>query len=201
VKQQELQYLGFGKLFSVSGDLMKHLLIICVLIVIFFGCKEKPEAFQVSSTEQSYNKTIENDESDRRVKSAWQQLIEASKLKNDKLFFSLSMDTIDACGRNLPVKQFIKYCSSGLFSEMLFTRIKDSSKIEVQNNEIISSYHPASFLSQLKKHDSTFVVNRVQVDLNDTEPYFIAFDFVETNDGYRFFSCSVHGDGGPQCCR
>ncbi|MEO6732661.1 MAG: hypothetical protein ABIN01_15680 [Ferruginibacter sp.] len=140
-----------------------------------------------------------NTEIDYEVKSTWYQLIEAGKQKNYEQLLNVSMDTISACNKRMLLRQFIKNCSSELLSELFFNRIRDTSKILVQNNEVISSYYSAYFLSKLKVYGETFTIKRVQVDLKDTEPYIVAFDFVETRNGFKFFSCDVYG--GPQCCR
>ena len=173
---------------------MKHSLIVYIIVFTLFGCKEKAKPLQVPTSA-----VIQQKDNNYKIKTTWQKLIEAGKQKNYEVFKGLSMDTVNACLAKLPLREFLNGCSSELFSELLFDRIKDSTKIEIQNHEVISSYYPSSFLSKLTYQNRTFIIKRVQIDLKDTEPYMVAFDFIETNDGYKFFSCDVYGS--PICCR
>jgi len=177
---------------------MKPSLFIIVLVLTILGCKEGLKHSPALSPGVPHNNTTQQSKSDYEVKQSWEQLIEAGKQKSYAQFSIVSMDTIKACTSNLPLRRFINSCSSEVFSDLLFDRIKDTTKIEIQNNEVISSYFDKRFLSKLQFHDSTFIIKRVQVSLKDTEPYIVAFDFVETKEGYKFFSCDVYG--GPQCC-
>jgi hypothetical protein len=177
---------------------MKPSLFISVLVLTILSCKEGSKHSQALLPRATYNKATREDKSYNEVKLTWVQLVEAGKQKNYEQFSSVSMDTISACNSNLPLRKFINSCSSEVFGDLLFNRIKDTTKIEIQDNEVISSYFAKQFLSKLKFHDSTFIIKRVQVDLIDTEPYIAAFDFVETKEGYKFFSCDVYR--GPQCC-
>jgi hypothetical protein len=95
--------------------------------------------------------------------------------------------------------RFFEKCSRELVNDLLLTKIKDTSKIMINNREVIAKYYSEPFRSRLKEYDRTFFIKRVQIDLIDIEPYVIAFDFIETNDGFRLFSCDVYG--GPDCCR
>lgn|GEM_PF-6027021 len=133
------------------------------------------------------------------VKATWDSVITAIQKGNRKLLNSLSLDSITACNKQMTPTIFLGKCAHELVNDLLLTRIKDSVKIIIQNYEIISSYYSRKFLSNLKHYGRTFFKKRVQVDASDTEPYVIAFDFIETKKGFKLFSCDVYG--GPDCCR
>ena len=144
----------------------------------------------MKSTSSDFDTTI--------VLSIWSKIISAIQKNDYKEFDRLSLDTITACNHKMLSRRFIESCSSELVTELFLTRIKDTTKIDINNREVISSYYPKEFLSHLKSFDRNFSIKRVQVDLLNNEPYIVAFDFMETKDGFRFFSCDVYG--GPECC-
>ena len=171
-----------------------------VFALLLFGCKSKPKkSLQLSQKEETHSIFSPDPGNPSDAKSTWYKLIDAGKLNDYQKFSNFSMDTINACNKSMTLLQFMETCSSELLSESFFNRIKDPSKIEVQTNEVISSYYSPNFLSGLKDFGKTFIIYRVQVDLKDSEPNIIAFDFVLTGNGYKFFSCDVYG--GPECCR
>ena len=139
------------------------------------------------------------DSSYKAVMSTWYEIIAAIQQREHKKFVRLSLDSISACNNKMKSVDFIDRCSTDIVNKLLLTRIKDTSQIDVNNREVISSYFSEKFLSNLKAFGRTFVIRRVQVNLMDTEHYVVAFDFIETKKGLKFISCDVYG--GPDCCR
>ena len=166
--------------------------------VVIIGCKRRSTSPQVISNETNSSDFYINRGDFTEVKISWQQLIQAASYNNHEQFKNISLDTIIACSKSKSRKEFFA-CVSELFDPTLYDRIKDSSKIEFQDSEKISSYYSSSFLSRLKHWGNTFIIKRVRVDLKDDEQYILAFDFIETKDGYKLYSCDVYG--GPICCR
>jgi hypothetical protein len=174
--------------------------ILLVLIFALANCKETPASSAELSLEiTSQSKSSAKDMSYSYVKSTWDTIISAIQEGNRRDFESLSLDSITACGKSMTSDRFFEKCSRELVNDLLLTKIKDTSKIMINNREVIAKYYSEPFRSRLKEYDRTFFIKRVQIDLIDIEPYVIAFDFIETNDGFRLFSCDVYG--GPDCCR
>ncbi|MFT3911470.1 MAG: hypothetical protein QM737_18750 [Ferruginibacter sp.] len=183
----------------VSRNFMKPLLYTWLLSIIIFGCKTKTKPLQLPSKEVVHSIVDSSNVIDNQVKSIWYKLIEACRQKNYKQFPNVSMDTISACSRVFPFHKFIESCSSEILTDLFFDRIKDTTNITIRDNRVISNYFSSYFLSKLIEYGDTFIIKRVQVDLRDTGPHVVAFDFVETKEGYKLYSCDVYG--GPNCCR
>lgn len=178
---------------------MKHTFSILALIFILSNCKESPK-FQTKLPNQAKElKTITSDSNSTIVLSTWRSIINTIQQRDYEEFKRLCLDTITVCDHKLLPERFFEKCSKELVNDLFVTRIKDTTKIDINNREVISSYYPGEFLSCLKSVGRTFIIKRVQVDLLDNEPYVIAFDFIETKKGVRFFSCDVYG--GRDCCR
>jgi hypothetical protein len=175
---------------------MKYPYLITLIILAFSNCKE---ASKPTSKSSEPPKSIITDSSYAAVKSTWDTIIVAIQKHDLIKFESLSLDSINACNKRMNSSYFINKCAHEVVNDLLLTRAKDAINIDVNNLEVISSFYSSTFLSHLKSYESTFFIKRIQVDLMDTEPYVVAFDFIETTQGYKFFSCDVYG--GPDCCR
>lgn len=171
--------------------------LILLLTVLLFSCGNN----QTDKPIDTVKKITKPETVDPELLSFWTRFKEIVAQKNYREFKTISLDSLQTCDTTLAVQTFLNKCYSEVFDSTLLKKIVENTSTYYFNDDTQRKYFSQSQLEQIGLNDSIIILRRFQIEkeLTPDGAWTMAFDFVKTKRGYRFYGCDCFG--GPICCR
>jgi len=181
--------------------------LVLLLTILFSSCGNNPTVATQSKTldtgkpvdtvkQIANSKPVDTDL--LKVWSAFQQAVLTNKFSK---FRQLSLDSLYSCDTTMSTTKCIKNCYKEVFDTLLLKKFTIPTEINQLDEEMELGYFTKSVLNKAEFSGDAITLKQFQVvkEFTPDGPWTMAFDFIKTKEGYRFFGC--HSYGGPICCR
>lgn len=183
----------------------KYLIILFVLLLC--SCGNNPTDITEANTYytdkpiDSVKKEIERMRLDTAVYSTWTKFQQAILTKDFKTFKQISLDSLKCCDTTYSLTQFSNKCFSEVFDTALTNKFRTPKDINEIDKTMELGYFSNHVLKIADYSGNAITLKQFQIvkELTTDGAWTMTFDFIKTNDGYRFFGCDSYG--GPICCR
>src|SRR5882757_2109192 len=181
--------------------------LILLLTVSFSSCSNDPTDITEANTYYS-DKQVDTLRQIAKQKNVdpellifWTHFKEIVSKKNYKEFKNISLNNLKTCDITVTTKKFLNKCFLEVFDTTLLKKFAGNSPTDYLIDDTKRKDFPQSVLRQINLNDSIIVLRRFQIEkgLTSDGPWIMAFDFVKTKKGYKFYGCDSYG--GPICCR
>lgn len=172
-----------------AGNIMQQSLIFLFISVTIISCSPKLQL----------NKTLTED--DKKFKTFWLSLSDSLKSSKVNCLKNISLDSLWACDSLYSSETFFQKCYSTVFDEKRIELLSDTTQINYTWTEAIPSFFPLYVRQKLNSNAKRFRIRQVEISkIKQGLVHVLAsVDFVETTDGYKFYSVSFHKQ--QICCR
>jgi hypothetical protein len=198
------------KALSVSGNIMKPFnLIVAIQFLAILGCKIKSEEnapyYQNDSIPIREVKLKEfkrpPTKDDLKFIHFWTPIANAISRSDFSKLKIVALDSLQICDSVLKPNAFFKRCYWEIFDNKLISVLYDTLKIEYTWTEIDPTYILPCARSKVVKVEGIYRVRQVVItkEVSKVNPLEVFIDFIETKDGYKFYSCGYYGN--RKCCR
>ena len=184
--------------------LSKYITLLFTLVL--FSCGNNPtditeaNTYYTDKSIDTIHKISRQQTIDPDLLSCWTHFQEVVSTRNYKEFKNISLDSLQTCDTTFPIQKFLNKCFLEVFDTTLLKKFADKSPTDYLIDDTERKYFSKSVLNQVNSKDSIIVLRRIQIEkeLTTEGAWTMAFDFVKTKNGYRFYRCDSYG--GPICC-
>ena len=169
-------------------------------LIIFFSLAIISCSHKLQSITLEYI-TYTPSEDDKRFQAFWLTVIDS--LKNSKVHYlkTISLDSLWACDSYCSSEVFFQKCYPNIFNKKRLALLSDTAKITYTWTEADRNSLPTDAKSKIIRKGKFYAFKQVQISKLKKEVVhiFMSIDFIETNDGYKFYGADYHTK--RQCCR